>query len=145
MLQSIIKNKIELNKRYAPKSLTVFGNEGQLHQVFLNILTNAAHAIEEVGTITIESHITNNMATIIVTDSGCGISDYNISRIFDPFFTTKPPGKGTGLGLSIAYRVVKEHRGSLTYESTPGVGTKARVELPLYTIDHGEHDENTIR
>jgi PAS domain S-box-containing protein len=145
MLQSIIKNKIEINKKYAPLPLTIHGNEGQLHQVFLNILTNAAHAIEETGTITIASHIKNNTASIIVTDNGCGIANDNISRIFDPFFTTKPPGKGTGLGLSIAYRVVKEHRGSLTYESTPGIGTKARVELPLHTMNHGEHQENTIR
>ena len=74
-----------------------------------------------------------------VRDTGCGIPGGAVERIFDPFFTTKRPGKGTGLGLSISYGIIKEHKGEITVESSPGKGTSFHVVLPaLNGVGRGE-------
>jgi PAS domain S-box-containing protein len=134
MLQSDIKNRLAIVKDFSATLPFVYGNEGQLHQVFLNIISNAAQAIDNVGEIKITTSVTDQKVKIEIADNGCGIALEDISRIFDPFFTTKAPGKGTGLGLSIAYRVVHEHQGTLKYDSEIGHGTKAIIELPLFNV-----------
>ncbi len=109
-----------------------------LNQVFLNLIVNAAHAIEpktrdsgERGKIHIRSKLEGTQAVISVQDSGCGIPEEIRHRIFDPFFTTKEVGKGTGQGLAISRSVVDAHGGSMSFESTVGVGTTFFVRIPL--------------
>ncbi len=104
----------------------------QINQVFMNILVNAAQAIETRGTITLRSGTQNDYAWFEIEDTGKGMPEDVRKRIFEPFFTTKPVGKGTGLGLSISYDIiVKKHGGSLDVISTPGKGTCFRIMLPI--------------
>ncbi len=132
MLHNATKYVIEIQKEYCAKPLVVFGNEGRLHQVFLNVLTNAIHAINDVGTIRIETNIKNSVCQISISDNGCGISQENLSRLTDPFFTTKDPGKGTGLGLSITSKIIKDYNGTIIFKSKVGKGTKVTITLPLH-------------
>ena len=106
----------------------------ELNQVFLNLLVNAAHAIDGTrGTITIRTGASadGENVWVEVQDTGCGIAREHLPRIFDPFFTTKPVGKGTGLGLSLSYGIVKKHDGRIEVDSEPGRGTCFRVTLPV--------------
>jgi signal transduction histidine kinase len=114
--------------------------QGELSQVLLNLIVNAAHAIEEVvgdgggekGTITVSTSHKNDWVEIRVGDTGCGIPEEARSRVFDPFYTTKQVGKGTGQGLSIAYRaIVEKHQGRLTFETEVGKGTTFIISLPV--------------
>ena len=130
ILQNQIKHKVKVKKNYSADHPMVKGNVGKLHQVFLNILTNAIQAIKNKGEIVIETKAEENHVTISITDNGCGISKEHLSQITTPFFTTKPPGKGTGLGLSIAYSIIKEHNGKLKIESEVDAGTKVVILLP---------------
>jgi signal transduction histidine kinase len=105
----------------------------QINQVFLNLINNAAQAIETgSGTITLTTRCEGpDCVAVEIEDSGKGIPPEVLSRIFDPFFTTKAVGKGTGLGLSIAYKIVKAHGGKIMVDSKVGVGTKFTVVLPV--------------
>lgn len=103
----------------------------QINQVFMNLLVNAAHAIEDDGVITITTGSTDGDVWIEIADTGKGISQEDMGRIFDPFFTTKPVGQGTGLGLALSYGIVKKHRGELKVESKVGEGTRFTVVLPI--------------
>jgi PAS domain S-box-containing protein len=110
---------------------------GEINQVILNILVNAAQAMEsqkrtEKGLITIETRLEGERVVIVIGDDGPGIPEAIRSRIFDPFFTTKEPGKGTGLVLSISYDIiVTKHGGKLAVESEIGKGTSFIIELPI--------------
>jgi len=103
----------------------------QINQVFLNLITNAAQAIDGDGTLTIDSRADANNVEISFSDTGCGIPDDVLPKIFDPFFTTKPVGEGTGLGLSIVHKIVKSHGGSIKVRTTPKKGTTFTVILPV--------------
>jgi signal transduction histidine kinase len=103
----------------------------QMNQVFMNLLVNAAHAIEHQGVITVRSWEEDGYVCISVADSGQGIPEANLNRIFEPFFTTKEVGKGTGLGLSITCDIVKKHNGEITVRSEPGKGTVFTVRIPV--------------
>jgi two-component system, NtrC family, sensor kinase len=108
----------------------------QLDQVFLNILVNAAHAINDVpqnarGAVTVRTEHIGERVTISISDTGCGIQPENLSRIFDPFFTTKKIGKGTGLGLSVSYGIVRKHHGRIDVVSEPGKGSTFTISLPI--------------
>jgi two-component system NtrC family sensor kinase len=106
----------------------------QLNQVFMNLLVNAAQAIESKGEIVITTRASETEITIAIADSGSGIPPENLGRIFEPFFTTKEVGKGTGLGLSITYDIVtKKHGGRIEVTSEPGKGTTFVVTLPVKT------------
>lgn len=102
----------------------------QLNQVFMNLLVNAAQAIESKGTITIRTGAIEDRVWIEISDTGKGIPPENIKTIFDPFFTTKPVGKGTGLGLSVSYDIIQKHHGRIEIESAEGKGSTFRVWLP---------------
>jgi two-component system NtrC family sensor kinase len=108
---------------------------GQLNQVFMNLLVNAAHAIEEQGTITVrtgsEDGPREGTVWVEVQDTGSGIPEANLKRLFDPFFTTKPVGEGTGLGLALSYGIVERHGGRIEVRSQVGEGTTFRVTLPV--------------
>ena len=125
---------------------------GDLNQVFLNLLINAAHAIEQRfrgsdgrGTITLKTWADETSAFVEIADNGSGIASVDQARIFEPFFTTKPVGKGTGQGLAIARSIVTDkHAGKLSFESELGRGTRFLVQLPLRapeaTANGAEHD-----
>ena len=102
----------------------------QLTQVFVNFFVNAAHAMEDHGRITINSHIEEDFILVTVCDTGKGIAPENLVKLFDPFFTTKDVGEGTGLGLAISYGIIEEHGGTIEVESTPGKGTCFTVRIP---------------
>jgi signal transduction histidine kinase len=102
----------------------------QLNQVFMNLLVNAAHAIEDHGVISIRSGHDATHVWLEVEDSGKGIAPEHLGRIFEPFFTTKPVGKGTGLGLSLSYGIVHKHGGHIDVHSQVGQGSRFRVVLP---------------
>lgn len=111
---------------------------GELHHVFLNVLVNAAQALEEKrrgagrGHIVITSRRDGEWAEVRIQDDGPGIPPAAQARVFDPFFTTKPVGKGTGQGLAICHRlVVDRHQGSITFETSPDSGTTFVIRLPL--------------
>jgi signal transduction histidine kinase len=104
----------------------------QINQVFLNLVTNAAQAMEgSRGKLTLTTRAENKGVLVEVADTGRGIPPENLKKIFDPFFSTKEVGKGTGLGLSISFKIVEEHGGRITVESVVGSGTTFKVWLPL--------------
>jgi len=111
----------------------ITANTGQLNQVFMNIILNAAEAMEGQGTLTVNTRLGPENDTVIVefTDTGCGIKEEYLTRIFDPFFTTKEVGKGTGLGLSMSYGIVEKHRGRIWVKSKEGEGSTFTIELPV--------------
>lgn len=106
-------------------------NPSQINQVLLNLITNAAQAIEGYGKVRIQSRADDEGITISVEDNGSGIPAAHLHRIFEPFFSTKPQGEGTGLGLPIARKIIAEHGGGIEVHSTVGEGTRFVVRLPL--------------
>lgn len=108
-------------------------NRIQVEQVITNLLTNARDALEESSEkiITVRTRQEDKYIIVEVADTGHGISTDIRHQIFDPFFTTKEIGKGTGLGLAISHGIMKQHKGSLEYESEPGKGTVFRIKFPL--------------
>ena len=131
MLHNQIKYVATVEKSYTKKKFKITGNEGKLHQVFLNVLINASHAIANKGLIKITTEIDDNNLIITISDNGSGISKENLPRITEPFFTTKEPGKGTGLGLSISSSIIHEHNGYLNISSEEGKGASVKIGLPL--------------
>lgn len=130
-----IKYKADVIKKYGeiPEVECI---ASQLNQVFMNLLVNAAHAIDERGTITIETGLTDSdWVWISISDTGKGIPKSKLKNIFDPFFTTKPIGQGTGLGLSLSYGIIEKHSGRIDVESVEGVGTKFAIWLPVKQPD----------
>lgn len=128
-----IKYKADVKKNYAglPEIECI---ASQLNQVFMNLLVNAAHAIDERGTITLRTGFDETNVWVDIADTGKGIKPEHLNKIFEPFFTTKPVGKGTGLGLSLAYGIVQRHHGRLEVRSELGKGTVFRVTLPRVRV-----------
>lgn len=124
-----IKYKATLNKELGDIPLTLC-NLGQLNQVFMNILVNAAQAIEKQGEINVKTWNDGESIFVSISDTGSGIPAEKVNRIFDPFFTTKEVGKGTGLGLSIAYDIIKKHGGHIDVTSEVGKGSTFIVQVP---------------
>lgn len=131
---SELRHKAELRREFSDIP-PVLCNAGQINQVFMNLLMNAAQAIEGYGLITVRTGSTDGQdgteVWIEVEDDGCGISPEHQAHIFEPFFTTKPVGKGTGLGLSLVWNIVQKHGGRIEIDSTPGSGTRFRICLPV--------------
>ncbi len=105
----------------------------QINQVVLNLVTNAAQAMGDQGTLTILTRRNGDRVELVVSDTGCGIPPSVLPKIFDPFFTTKPVGEGTGLGLAIVHKIVTAHGGNVLVDSEVGQGTRFTVSLP---VDH---------
>jgi len=106
---------------------------GQLNQVWMNLLVNAAQATGGEGEVRISSRVEGTAVVVVISDNGCGIPADILKKIFDPFFTTKPVGEGTGLGLSIVYGIIEKHGGTITAESQVGVGSKVTISIPIST------------
>jgi signal transduction histidine kinase len=129
---------IQVNRILAEALPTVVGDAGKIRQVFVNIINNAHHAMENGGTLTIITLFEENTGEIFVTfkDTGEGIPEEIQRRVFDPFFTTKSVGIGTGLGLSVSYGIIKEHGGTITIESPVHdpetvAGTAMHIRIPV--------------
>jgi signal transduction histidine kinase len=114
-----------------------------VNQVLLNIVTNAAQAIDKPrGRITVTTRREGpDHVAVEIADDGKGIAPESLARIFDPFYTTKAPGQGTGLGLSIAYKIVSQHGGRIDVRSEVGVGSTFIVRLPLTASAEAEGPE----
>ncbi len=127
----MFKGGIQVIKEFSQVPL-VQAFPAQMNQVFLNLITNAVHAVDErTGRITIKTMHQGNSVVIKVIDNGKGIPPENLKKIFDPFFTTKPVGQGTGLGLSIAYKIIEKHGGKIEVQSQVGRGTEFTITLPV--------------
>ena len=134
LLAHLTKGRIDVRREYGTLP-PIECHPNQLNQVFMNLLVNACHAVEECGgegriTIKTSHDGRQRRVHVAVSDSGVGIPRENLARIFDPGFTTKGAGVGTGLGLSICYQIVEAHGGEITVESAPGRGTTFVVSLP---------------
>ena len=134
--QTLFQN-IDIVKDLDASLPPVYGDIQQLNHLFMNIILNAAQAMEGKGKLTIKSRLLSDAdrVCIEISDTGPGIPEDILPHIFEPFFTTKEEGKGTGLGLSLAYRIVENHGGHIRAESKPDEGTKFLIELPLAAKD----------
>ena len=145
LTRSTIPTNIEIKKFLQPDCGLILADSTQIHQIGMNLITNAYHAVQDnKGTINVEvkeieiKKTTNNTslppgkyATLTVTDNGVGIPNEILDKIFEPYFTTKKQGKGTGLGLSVVYGIVKKHNGEIKVMSEPGKGTSILIYLPV--------------
>jgi PAS domain S-box-containing protein len=137
LLHSHLRNRnVEVAMEFAPNAQRVHADRQQLRQVFLNVLTNAADAMPNGGTLTIRGvpcELDRNTSALRIefADTGIGIAEEDLPKVTEPFFTTKPEGKGTGLGLAICKRIVQEHKGEFDITSEAGKGTTVRVTLPV--------------
>jgi two-component system, NtrC family, sensor kinase len=114
---------------------------GQLNQVWMNLLANAAQAVSaKGGQVRITTRVQDEKVSVSISDTGCGIPQEHLNRIFDPFFTTKSVGEGTGLGLSITFSIVERHGGAISVESKPGKGTTFTVSIPIHNKPHPAED-----
>lgn len=130
---NVIKHKAEVIRDFGvlPK---VSCSPSQINQVFLNLVTNAAQAIEGYGRIMIKTVADDQYVHVVVRDNGKGITPENVARIYDPFYTTKPIGEGTGLGLSIVFGIIKDHGGQIQVKSEVGKGTAFCISLPIKRV-----------
>ena len=131
----ILYNEFHLQHVRIEKNLSkdiekLFLDENQIEQVFINLLLNALHAVDDSGVITVQSAMDaeQNSIHVEVADNGCGIAAGDIKKIFEPFFSTK--ANGTGLGLAVSYGIIKNHQGDLRVFSEPGQGTRFVIKLP---------------
>lgn len=130
--RNIVKHKAEVRKFYGEEVPEIECSPSQINQVFLNLITNAAQAIDTQGEIVISTkRYDDEHVAVTVADTGCGIPEENLQKIRDPFFTTKEVGTGTGLGLSIVDEIVRSHGGQLLVESELGRGSTFTVVLPI--------------
>ncbi|GDY22265.1 hypothetical protein LBMAG56_36120 [Verrucomicrobiota bacterium] len=165
-LQLVLEEAVKLMRPTMPATIefklnlkptrTVLADSSQIHQVIMNLCTNAAHAMRngagvlnielaeiEVDAVFAQSHADlrpGSYARVVVSDNGCGIEKAILERIFEPFFTTKAPGEGSGLGLSVVHGIIKRHEGAITVQSQPGVGTT----FHLYFLICGAESNDTL-
>ncbi len=162
LMRSTIPSNIPIKRAIQVACGQVLADPTQIHQIVMNLVTNAFHAVEEndgeialsLREVTIDkTMLTGSMlepgqyAVISVSDTGCGIEPAILEKIFEPYFTTKKPGKGTGLGLSVVYGIVKDHGGDIRVTSPPGEGTTFDIYLPIieaedendHLVDKDEH------
>ncbi|MBW1779206.1 MAG: GAF domain-containing protein [Deltaproteobacteria bacterium] len=132
----IVENEFHLRQVRIKKDLSedtakAFLDKNQIEQVFINLLLNALHAVDDRGRVTVRSGVNDvqRKVWIEIADNGCGIPADNMKKIFEPFFSTK--ANGTGLGLAVSYGIVRNHKGDIRVRSEPGQGTRFIVEFPM--------------
>lgn len=131
LLEHVLKKKqIVLIKKLNYDMPKIVGDDLQFQQVFINLIKNALDAIEDRGTLEIETELEQERINVYIRDNGNGMTEEQIHRVFDPFYTTKPVGKGTGLGIYIAYNIMKKYNGDIIITSQKNVGTKVKVIFP---------------
>jgi PAS domain S-box-containing protein len=126
---------IDVHMRLDESNPRARGDEQKLQQVLLNLLVNAESAMEgtQLRHLSLTTQRKQSMVQVVISDTGHGMPTSVTQHVFEPFFTTKPPGEGTGLGLSVSYGIIQAHEGTISVESTPGVGTTFTILLPLYS------------
>jgi CheY-like chemotaxis protein len=155
LLRATLPATIEMKRNISSNSV-VLADSTQIHQLIINLCTNAAHAMEKKGGILtvelkdvkLEAELTQRPTNLVpgsytqltVSDTGHGMTPAVMERIFDPFFTTKEKGKGTGIGLSAVHGIIKSHAGEITVSSKPGKGSTFKVFLPRIDKDLVEDD-----
>jgi two-component system NtrC family sensor kinase len=133
---------IKIVRQMDPSLNTIWSDAYQIRQVLLNLLTNAIHAVNSAGTITIALEDVGDSQEIAISDTGHGIPRENLDKIFEPFFSTKSPGQGTGLGLFVSRGIVEKLGGSIEVSSKLGQGASFRVRLPKQRTSTGEFSES---
>lgn len=159
MMQNTFPKQISLHVDIASDTQLVLGDSTQLYQVLLNLCVNARDALADGGAITLRAFNTEvsgqsgltrgevspgRYVVLEVGDNGCGMCSAVAERMFEPFFTTKEPGRGSGLGLSTVLAIVRQHRGFVTVDTTPGRGTIMRVHLPTAAIGEGNGEAHLV-
>jgi two-component system NtrC family sensor kinase len=128
----ITVSNINLHVDLAPDLSKIKGNRQALQQVFINLVTNAVHAMPDGGALRVRAAAARDRRVqITIQDTGSGIAEEHLPFIFDPFFTTKEVGQGTGLGLSVSHGIIKKHGGWITVDSSPGKGSTFTITLPM--------------
>jgi signal transduction histidine kinase len=132
-----MKGSCEIVRQFDPNLPALRLDAGKITQVFVNLFTNALHAMDARGTVTVRTFVENHGGTVVVEidDTGPGIPEEKLTQVFEPFFTTKPSGKGTGLGLSVVKSILDMHGAVITLHNRPEGGLKARVAFPLPAAD----------
>jgi PAS domain S-box-containing protein len=130
LIKPLLKDQIIVETTYGeiPKILC---HPGELNQVFLNLFTNAIQSIAGPGRISIKTNFVGDVIAIEIQDSGIGMDKQTLAKLGEPFFTTKPVGSGVGLGLAVSFGIIQRHNGKISFESAPGAGTTALIELPV--------------
>lgn len=140
--KNLLKYGIEVERDFkdVPEILCA---PSRVNQVFINLITNAAQAMEGDGTLQIATYADGDgWVHVEIRDTGCGIAEENLAKVMDPFFTTKPVGQGTGLGLSIVRKIMDEHHGRMLIDSREGVGTKITLSFPIEGADAPGEDHD---
>ena len=154
LLRASLPSTVEIHARLDPATPTVLADETQIHQVLMNLATNAAQAMPSGGALHIEltgvrvgsgrgreSSEARSHARLTVRDTGTGMAPDVLEHALEPFFTTKPPGQGTGLGLSVVHGIVSSHSGTMRIDSVPGAGTTITIDLPAARPAVADHEE----
>jgi signal transduction histidine kinase len=130
-------HNIQIIEDIDPHLIPIIADPGQLNQVFINLITNAADAMNGTGILTVRTYslLEEGKVGVEISDTGCGIPPEVLPRIFDPFFTTKDMGKGTGLGLSTVYGIIEEHGGTIDVRSQPNQGSTFILRLPAQVTE----------
>lgn len=132
LLSRMFENQgIHIERAFSPDLPRIWGNEGELQRVFLNVFLNAETAMRDGGTLTLSTKRDGDEVVASIADTGNGIAPENIERVFEPFFTTKDNWKGAGLGLWVVYQIVQDHQGSVKIESQLGEGTTVIFRFPI--------------
>lgn len=159
LIRSSIPASIEIRTRLNHADIIISADATQIHQVIINLCTNAAHAMPEGGILEVElKPLTvierrdkpfqdlqpGNYMALIVKDSGKGIASMDREKIFDPYFTTKEIGKGTGMGLAVVHGIIKNHRGRIIVDSEPDKGSTFKIILPVLDKNHVPFKESIV-
>lgn len=144
--QALFHNII-IEKNFQEDLPMIVVDASQIERVIMNIIINAAEAMENSGKLVLTTRMNpqSNYIELVFSDTGQGISEENIDKIFDPFFTTKDVGHGTGLGLAISYGIIQSHKGSISVVSEPGIGTTFTVSLPINIVEEVPDDGHPIQ
>jgi signal transduction histidine kinase len=138
-----VPENIEVSVRLEERLRSVRADSNLFKRVFTNLLTNGIQAMPEGGSMAVTGTATDDLATVVVSDTGSGISEENMSKLFQPLFTTK--AKGTGLGLSVCKRIVEAHQGEITVASEVEVGTSFTIKIPIHPEEEDEKSSDDIK